>query len=110
MGADPQRQQVFARACGLAALLISTAVMVAGCASTIADHTPKAMGGLPDSAPARPTAPSAYPPVHDMPPPRSSNVLTSQEQKKLEDDLVDARNRAAAAAGSGKPAGSTGNP
>ncbi|HEY2185107.1 MAG TPA: hypothetical protein VGH39_08935 [Xanthobacteraceae bacterium] len=110
MGANPQLHQVFARSFVLAALLISVAAIIAGCASTIADHAPKVMGGLPDSTPARPTAPAAYPAVHEMPPPRSSNVLTSQEQKKLEDELVDARNRAAAAAASGKPAGGTGNP
>ena len=69
------------------------------------------MGGLPDGTPARPTTPAQYPAVHDMPPPRDTNVLTSQEQQKLENDLADARNRAAAAAASAaKPAGSSGSP
>jgi hypothetical protein len=40
-----------------------------------------------------------------MPPPRAAAVLTDAEQKKLEDDLIAAGNRA-----SGKPAGSARNP
>jgi hypothetical protein len=46
--------------------------------------------------------PYAYPAVHDMPPPRGSTVLTDAEQKKLEDDLIAARNRTASEA---KPVG-----
>jgi hypothetical protein len=37
-----------------------------------------------------------------MPPPRGSTVLTDAEQKKLEDDLIAARNRTASEA---KPVG-----
>jgi hypothetical protein len=61
----------------------------------IADYTPTALGGLPEGAPQRSTTPSAYPAVHDMPPARGSAVLTDSEQKRLEDDLVAARNRTA---------------
>jgi hypothetical protein len=100
--------------CILSALLIAGAVMITGCASTVADRTPTAVGGLPEGAPARPSTPSAYPAVNDLPPARGSAVLSSAEQKRLEDELADARNRAAAAtagtattAGTGKPAGST---
>jgi hypothetical protein len=50
----------------------------------------------------RSNKPSAYPAVHDMPPPRGSTVLTDAEQKKLEDDLIAARNRTASEA---KPVG-----
>lgn len=39
-----------------------------------------------------------YPAVHDMPPPRATTVLTDAETKKLESDLIAARNRAAEAA------------
>ena len=50
------------------------------------------------------------PAVNDVPPPRASSVLTSEEQMKVEDELTAARNRAASAAGSkSKPAGSTGD-
>jgi hypothetical protein len=93
----------------LAPALVSAALTIAGCASTIADRAPTALGGLPEDAPARPSTPSAYPAVNDMPPPRSSTVLSSAEQKKLEDELAEARKRAAAAAaanGTAKPAGS----
>jgi hypothetical protein len=102
MTSKPQ-QQGFARPAVLAALLLAGAAIITGCASsTIADRMPTAVGGLP---------PSAYPPVHDRPPPRGETVLTSEEQKKIEDELVAARNRAATASGSaGKPAGSAGNP
>jgi hypothetical protein len=68
----------------------------------IADHLPTATGGLPEGPPERPSKPSAYPAVHDMPPPRRSTVLTEAEQKELEDDLVAARNRTASEA---KPVG-----
>jgi hypothetical protein len=128
MGTNRQREQrcgseVETRPCTsciLAALLIAGAVMITGCASTVADRTPTAVGGLPEGAPARPSTPSAYPAVNDLPPPRGSAVLSSAEQKKLEDELAEARNRATAAtagtaatggtaatAGTGKPAGST---
>ena len=52
----------------------------------IADHTPTALGGLPEGAPQRSARPSAYPAVHDMPPRRGSVLLTDTEQKKLEDN------------------------
>ena len=68
----------------------------------MADHMPSALGGLPEGAPQRSNKPSAYPAVHDMPPPRGSTVLTDAEQKKLEDDLIAARNRTASEA---KPVG-----
>jgi hypothetical protein len=72
---------------------------------------PAAAGGLPEGTPPRPDTPSAYPAVHDMPPARENTVLTSDEQKKIEDELVAARNRAATASGStGKPTGSARTP
>ena len=67
----------------------------------VGDHMPTALGGLPEGAPQRATKPSAYPAVHDMPPPRGSTVLTDAEQKKLEDDLIAARTRTGAAARAG---------
>jgi hypothetical protein len=84
----------------LVAALISGAGVLAGCSggSTVADHLPTALGGLPEGSPQRPATSSAYPAVHDMPPPRPTTVLTDAEQTKLEGDLVAARNRAAEAA------------
>lgn len=84
----------------LAVGLIAAAGMLAGCSagSTVADRLPSALGGLPEGTPQRPTTASAYPAVHDMPPPRPTPVLTDAEQTKLESDLAAARNRAAEAA------------
>jgi len=79
----------------LLAALIAGSFGLAGCSAMIADHTPTALGGLPEGAPQRSARPSAYPAVHDMPPRRGSVVLTDTEQKKLEDDLIAARNRTA---------------
>ena len=88
----------------LVAALMAGADGLAGSSdgSTIGDHMPNALGGLPEGAPQRVTKPSAYPAVHDMPPPRGSTVLTDAEQKKLEDDLIAARTRTGEAA---KPVG-----
>jgi hypothetical protein len=112
MRSKPRSQQVFARPAVLAALLLAGGTIITGCAaSNIADRMPTAVGGLPAGTPPRPDTPSAYPAVHDMPPPRGDTVLTSEEQKKIEDDLVAARNRASTASGStGKPAGGARDP
>src|SRR5258708_5686732 len=107
MRSKPQSPQGFARPAVLAAVLLAVAAIVTGWEETIGDPTPPAAGGLRGGPPPRPETPSAYPAVHDMPPPRGDTVLTSEEQKKIEDELVAARNRAATASGStGKPAGS----
>jgi hypothetical protein len=82
----------------VAAGLVAAAAALAGCGSTIADRMPTAAGGLPEGSPQRPTTPSSYPAVHDMPPSRATPVLSDADAKKLEDDLIATRNRAAAAA------------
>src|SRR5262249_59327855 len=84
----------------LAAALLAVAVVRAGGSTggMVADHLPTAVGGLPDGTPQRPGTSGAYPAVHDMPPPRAITVLTDAETKKLESDLIAARNRAAEAA------------
>src|SRR5262249_12640986 len=84
----------------LAAALAAGALVLAGCAARgmVADHLPTPVGGFPDGPPHRPTLPMPYPAVPDMPPPRATTVLTDAETRKLESDLVAARNRAAAEA------------
>ena len=82
--------------------VVFSATMLTGCGSIIADHLPTAAGGLLEGGPDRPTKQSNFPAVHDLPPPRASTVLTDAEQKKLEDDLIAARNRTASEA---KPVG-----
>jgi len=59
--------------------------------------------GLSDTAPTRPENPPPYPAVHDLPPLRERTVLTEIEQQKLEDDLVNARDRQLVAAGKPVP-------
>jgi hypothetical protein len=81
------------------ALVIGGGVILASCTTgTIGDHLPTAAGGLPEGVPPRPTTTGSYPAVHDMPPPRAQTVLTDEEQKKLEEDLIAARDRAKGAA------------
>ena len=76
------------------ALLLAGGMILAGCSgSIIADHMPSMAGGLPEGAPQRPADPPAYPAVHDVPPARENTVLTDEEQKKLEDDLIKSRKR-----------------
>jgi hypothetical protein len=86
--------------CAFAVALFAAAGFLGGCSagSTVADHLPTALGGLPEGTPQRSNTTSAYPAVHDMPPPRATTVLTDAEQTKLESDLAAARNRAAEAA------------
>jgi hypothetical protein len=108
--ACPRRIVARVRAVLAAAALSAAAAILAGCsASTIADHMPTAMGGLPEGMPQRPATPAPYPAVHDLPPKRQETVLSYEEQKKLEDDLIAAGKKAAGAAGV-KPAGAAASP
>jgi hypothetical protein len=68
-------------------LALAFAVGLAGCASTFGD-LPTQVGGLPAGTPERPTAPAAYPAVHDFPPPRQNAVLTDEERKRTEAELA----------------------
>jgi hypothetical protein len=75
-------------------VLLLAAVALTGCASTIGDSLPAAVGGLPENAPQRPETPPAYPSVHDMPKRRTSTILSGADQKKLEDELAAERQKA----------------
>jgi hypothetical protein len=106
------RSQRRARATILAPLLMAAGALIGGCATgTVADHAPATVGSLPEGAPARPSNPYSFPAVHDMPLPRDEKVLTVEEQRKVEEELVAARNRAAKAIGpTGKPATTASKP
>ena len=65
------------------------AVLLGGCASTIADNAP--VIGLPEGVPERAATPPDYPAVHDMPPRRAETPLSKEEQQKLEKDMIEAR-------------------
>jgi hypothetical protein len=77
--------------------MIGGGIVLASC-STVGDHLPTTAGGLPEGVPARPPPSESYPAVHDRPPPRGQTVLSQEEQKKLEEDLIAARKRAEDAA------------
>src|SRR6516225_1918093 len=112
MRSSPHPRYGFAPPPLLFALVFALAGTMSGCASSVADRVPTAIGGLPEGTPPRPQTPSAYPAVRDMPPPREETVLTSEQQKQVEDEWIAARNRAAGEATGSirKSAGSTRNP
>ena len=88
---------------GVPVLTVVAAVVLSGCGSIsqkfaeTASQLPEV--GLSPNAPARPAQQMAYPAVHDIPPPRTAAVLTDIEQRKLETDLVSARDQQQNAAG-----------
>jgi hypothetical protein len=87
----------------LPGLAVAAAVCLSGCASMNQKFADSASQlphvGLSANAPARPAEQLAYPPVHDVPPPRTAVMLTDVEQHKLETDLVSARDQQQTAAG-----------
>src|SRR5262245_21007128 len=62
------------------AMLLALGMSLAGCSSMI-DHIPTSLGGLPEGVPARPQVQPAYPAVHDMPQQRPETPLTDAERK-----------------------------
>jgi hypothetical protein len=64
--------------------------LLASCSSVLSE-LPTAAGGLPEGTPERPTTAPAYPAVHDMPPPRPAAVLTEEQRKRAEAELVAVR-------------------
>jgi outer membrane biosynthesis protein TonB len=67
-------------------------LIVSGCASNF-DVLPEKMGGLPESAPARPAEAYTVPNVYEARPTREAKPLSTEEQKKLESDLVTLRDQ-----------------
>jgi hypothetical protein len=66
---------------------------MSGCSTAQIDAIPKEIGGLPQGAPKRADVPPDYPAVHEMPPPRTNTLLDPEQQKRVEADLIAARNR-----------------
>jgi hypothetical protein len=90
--------------------LLALALLLGGCSgSMIADHMPTAVGGLPEGAPERPATPLEYPAVHSTPPARATATLTDDQQKRLQDDLIAARDRYGTGSDAPAATGSTGN-
>jgi hypothetical protein len=73
----------------LAALLMAP-LALGGCSGQLADVP---IVGTPSDAPPRPTTPSAYLPVNDLPPDRSEAELDAAARDKLKAELIAARNR-----------------
>ena len=65
-------------------------VTLGGCSIPVADLPGI---GVPGNAPARTENQPAYLPVHDVPPPRDEAVLSADEQKKIQTDLLNARDK-----------------
>ncbi len=81
-------------ACAVAASLTGCS---AGPLAQKLEDMPESLGGLPPDTPKAPAMPYAYPAVHDMPPPRSDQPLTEDQQWRLEKDLSALRDRLEAA-------------
>jgi hypothetical protein len=79
-----------ARRCAWAPFAGLMLLALAGCTSTF-DALPEKMGGLPESAPARPAEAYPVPNVYERRPTRDAKPLDDAEQKKLEADLVTLR-------------------
>jgi hypothetical protein len=78
-----------------AAGLLLSALALGGCSTSIADMP---IFGTPADAPERPKDPSAYLPVHDLPPDREEPELAPAERAKIQAELVAARDHQASAA------------
>jgi hypothetical protein len=74
----------------VAAGLIIVCATLGGCSIPVADLPAI---GVPANAPARTENQPAYLPVHDVPPPRDEAVLSADEQKKIQTDLLNARDK-----------------
>jgi len=74
----------------VSALALLAAGAVCGCTSTMSSLP---LVGEPDKLPPRTDTPVSYPAVHDMPAPRDTKPMTDADRKKLEDELVAARNK-----------------
>jgi hypothetical protein len=91
------RSRIGVRRSALARLaaIVLTGLSLTACAGVTSgiSSLPKEIGGLPDNTPARPASQMAYPAVHDMPPPRTSAVLTPEQVKDAEAELTAVRDR-----------------
>jgi len=78
-------------------MLLAASLALGGCSTQIADLPAV---GLPADAPPRPKEAGSYLPVHDLPPERAESAMKPDEQKRIQSELIAARDRQAS---SGKP-------
>ena len=76
----------------MAGALLAATLALGGCSTSIADLPAV---GLPSDAPPRPKEVGAYLPVHDMPPERAETAMKPDEQKRIQSELIAARDRQA---------------
>jgi hypothetical protein len=85
----------------------AVAAALAGCSAGPLTETlkqmPESLGGLPPDVPKAPAMPYQYPAVHDMPPPRTSEPMSEDQQYRLEKELNALRDRQEGALGKDKP-------
>jgi hypothetical protein len=79
----------------MAGTLLMVTLAAAGCSTQIADLPAV---GLPADAPPRPKEAGSYLPVHDLPPERAETAMKPDEQKRIEAELIAARDRQASSA------------
>ncbi len=72
--------------------LLAATLVLGGCSTQIADLPAV---GLPADAPPRPKEVGGYLPVHDLPPERAEAAMKPDEQKRIQSELIAARDRQA---------------
>jgi hypothetical protein len=78
----------------LAGALLAAGPLLAGCSSVshvVADHWPRALGGLPEGIPPRQENPPEYMSVNETPAARDTKKLTPQERAKYEAEIAASR-------------------
>jgi hypothetical protein len=76
----------------MAATLLAATLAAGGCSTQIADLPAV---GLPSDAPPRTKEAGSYLPVHDLPPERAEAAMKLDEQKRIQSELIAARDRQA---------------
>lgn len=77
----------------MAGALLAASLALGGCSTQIADLPAV---GLPADAPPRAKEVGGYLPVHDLPPERAEAAMKPDEQKRIQSELIAARDRQAA--------------
>lgn len=75
--------------------LLAATLVAGGCSTQIADLPAV---GLPADAPPRSKEAGSYLPVHDVPPDRAEAAMKPDEQKRIQSELIAARDRQASSA------------
>jgi hypothetical protein len=88
--ASPNRTVLLLRV-ALAVGSSAGALLGAGCSSSVIDSIPAWAGGEAPGTPERPAVAAEYPPVNDRPPSRELQLITEQEQARIEKELTAAR-------------------